>query len=94
MEMTNFNHANFDDDLLGGTCTSHLVPPAPRFRLLLRLPQKRQVLSQLLDYLTSNFFHLRVFLFLGLVGMSYSLWMWIRNGVIIIIIMVVIILSQ
>ena len=51
LEMTNFNHANFDDDLLGGTCTSHLVPPAPRFRLLLRLPQKRQVISQLLDYL-------------------------------------------
>ena len=44
LEMTNFNHANFDDDLLGGTCTSHLVPPAPRFRLLLRLPQKRQVI--------------------------------------------------
>ena len=29
-------------------------------------------------------FDCRVFLFLGLVGMSYSLWMWIRNGVIII----------
>ena len=27
------------------------------------------------------FFLFRVFLFLGLVGMSYSLWMWIRNGV-------------
>ena len=31
-------------------------------------------------------FDCRVFLFLGLVGMSYSLWMWIRNGVIIMII--------
>merc|ERR1719300_904136 len=28
------------------------------------------------DFLKS----VRVFLFLGLVGMSYSLWMWIRNG--------------
>ena len=39
----------------GGACTSHLIPPTPRFRLLLRLPQKRQVTSQLLDYLAQIF---------------------------------------
>ena len=37
-------------------------------------------LNHLFLTIVISFLSFRVFLFLGLVGMSYSLWMWIRNG--------------
>ena len=44
-------------------------------------------LNHLFLTIVISFLSFRVFLFLGLVGMSYSLWMWIRNGVIFIMIL-------
>ena len=75
----------------GRTSPRHSFPSSTGLCLLLRLFEERQVCIYHFYLAKSHnfcwffprmcFFLFRVFLFLGLVGMSYSLWMWIRNGV-------------